>query len=86
MNKKTTYFELVSAQKFSASSNAAKLIKTGNVSDQELAMAVKSTKAYKENAEIKKATDEALKGGTAEKAPKKEDVQQTEKGGERRRY
>lgn len=47
---------------FAKNSSLAKSVAKGkeNVTDQELALNAKKTKAYKENAELKKAVDEVL--------------------------
>lgn len=78
------YIQLVRTFKFAVNSKAAKLLK-GEPSEKELALAVKTTKAYKEDAKLMAATDNVIAGKEA--APKaKEEVKPATRHSEPRRF
>lgn len=83
--KRTNYAKMVEKHKFSANSSAATALKNGE-DDKTLAIAVKKTKPYKEDAELKKATDEIIKGEPEKPKPENESKTKTNKGGEPRGY
>ena len=86
--EKTKYFELVKGAKIAPNATASKLVKTESCSALDLAVSVKKTKAYAENAELKKATDEIIAGGATETVAPKPEQQPTRSGrpGEPRRW
>ena len=83
--KKVNLKELAKGHKFSKGSIVEALVKSENPNEKDLAAALKKTKAYKENAELKAAVDDILSGKTkVASEPKPEQKTNTGRGGERR--
>ena len=83
--KKVNLKELAKGHKFSKGSIVEALVKSENPNEKDLAAALKKTKAYKENAELKEAVDDVLSGKTeVNSEPKPERKTSTGRGGEPR--
>ena len=75
--KKVNLKELAKGHKFSKGSIVEALVKSENPNEKDLAAALKKTKAYKENAELKEAVGNVLSGKTevnSEPKPEKKQV------------
>lgn len=88
MSSKSSFFTLLSGMKFAANANVTKLLKKGNVSDGELAIAVKTTKQYKENESLQAEVAKVIAGAETPKPEAKPEPKkaQTTRSGERRGY
>ena len=83
--EKVNLKELAKGHKFSKGSIVEALVGSENPNEKDLATALKKTKAYKENAELKTAVDNVLSGKTkVDSEPKPEQKTNTGRGGERR--
>ena len=83
--EKVNLKELAKGHKFSKGSIVEALVKSENPNEKDLATALKKTKAYKENGELKKAVDDVLSGKTeVNSEPKPERKTSTGRGGEPR--
>jgi hypothetical protein len=67
MSSKSAFFTLLMGFKFAANANVAKLLKKDNPSDGELAVAVKTTKQYKESKELQDAATKVINDAEAPK-------------------
>lgn len=88
MSSKSAFLTLLLGIKFAANANVTKLIKKGGATDGELAIAVKTTKQYKEDKNLQA---EVAKIIASAETPKPEAKQEPEKArtfrsGERRGY
>ena len=77
--------EILGTKKFGATAKVNKFLKEKTTSDVELAISVKGTKAYREDAELKTAVDKIIAGGSIEPIAVKElEVKRSTRGGEYR--
>jgi hypothetical protein len=88
MSSKRAFFILLAGIKFAANANVTKLLKKGSATDAELAIAVKTTKQYKENKDLQTEVAKVIATTTAPVAEKKEEPVKptTGRGAEPRRY
>jgi len=88
MSSKSAFFTLLMGMKFAANANVSKLIKNGNATDGELAIAVKTTKQYKDSKELQAEVAKVIATAADPKPEAKpEPVKtQTSRSGERRGY
>ncbi len=88
MSSKSAFFTLLLGMKFAANANVTKLLKKDGVSDGELAVAVKTTKQYKENKDLQAEVARVIaSAGTPKPETKPEpEKAQTSRSGERRGY
>ena len=83
--EKVNLKKLAKGHKFSKGSIVEALVGSENPNEKDLATALKRTKVYKENAELKAAVDDVLSGKTkVDSEPKPEQKSNTGRGGERR--
>lgn len=88
MSSKSAFFTLLMGMKFAANANVSKLLKKGNATDGELAIAVKTTKQYKESKELQAEVAKVIAGSETPKPEAKAEPEkaQTSRAGEPRRY
>ena len=88
MSSKSDFFTLLSGMKFAANANVTKLLKSGKATDGELAVAVKTTKQYKEDRDLQGVVAKVIAGAETPKAEAKPEPEKTttHRGGERRGY
>lgn len=84
----TSFMSLLLTFKFAPTAKVSKLLKSGTATDSELALAVKSTKEYKENKELQKEVAIIIANSKEAVIEKKAEPVQipTSRGGEPRRW
>ena len=87
MSSKSAFKVLLLGVKFAASANVVKLLKKESVTDAELAIAVKTTKAYKEDKNLQAEVAKVLANATVPKPEpaKEQERKSTDRSGEPRR-
>ena len=87
MSSKSAFKVLLLGVKFAASANVVKLLKKESVTDAELAVAVKTTKAYKEDRNLQAEVAKVLANATVPtpEPAKEQERKSTTRGGEPRR-
>ena len=85
---KSAFMTLLLGFKFAANANVSKLLKKDDVTDGELAIAVKTTKQYKENKDLQTEVAKVIAGANNPKPEAKPEPPkaQTSRSGERRGY
>ena len=87
MSSKSAFKALLLGVKFAASANVVKLLKKEDVTDAELAIATKTTQAYKENKDLQAEVAKVLANATvpAPVPDKEPERKSTNRSGEPRR-
>jgi len=88
MSSKSAFLILLMGMKFAANANVTKLLKKGNATDGELAIAVKTTKQYKDSKELQAEVAKVIATAETPKPEAKAEPAktQTSRSGERRGY
>ena len=88
MSSKSAFLTLLLGMKFAANANVTKLLKKGGATDGELAIAVKTTKQYKEDGNLQVEVAKVIAGAENPKPEAKPEPAkaQTTRSGERRGY
>lgn len=81
----TAFAQYLAGITFAANSKVKKLLKSGRGTDLELAMAVKTTKAYKEDPDLASMAESIIAGKSNEKKDEPA-MSQTKSNGEPRRF